>query len=205
MKLYCSHNSPYARKVRVVLAELGLDYEPILTDLNRLPADYPQRNPNLRIPCLVDGERTLFESNVILEYLLQRAGPQRAGTPPLARTLTRPEHDLQDRLVLATLDTLLDSGLNVFVLRRDGIVPEQSGTLRRELRRMASELDWLDARVTPEGFVPGVFSLMDLNLVVTLLWLEFRKPIPWRGRPNLEAVLRRYEGRPSIQSTEPVS
>jgi glutathione S-transferase len=206
MKLYCSHNSPYARKVRVVLAELGIAYEPILTDVNHLPPDYARANPNLRIPCLLDGERTLFESNVIVDYLLGRGSAPAGPPPPLARTMTRPSHDLEERLVLATIDTLLDSGLNLFVLSRDGIRPEQSGTLRRELRRMQAELDWLETRVTPQGFVPGVFSIQDLNLTIALLWLDFRQPLPWRGqgRPRLEALVERYRERPSLLATQPV-
>lgn len=205
MKLYYGLNSPYSRKVRVVLAERGIDFEPNLVDLEQPPADFARANPNLRIPCLVDGERALFESNVIVEYLLQRPGAWPAGNqPPLARSLIRPEHAWDDQLVLHTIETLLDSGLNAFGLLRDGVTPEQSLTLRRELRRMASELDWLEAQVGPEeGFVPGVLSIQDLNLVIALQWMDFRKPAPWRGRPHLEALVARYEARSSLRTTLP--
>ena len=64
-------------------------------------------------------------------------------------------------------------------------------------------LDWLEARVKPEGFVPGVLSIQDLNLAITLLWMDFRKPAPWRGRKKLEALVARTEGRPSFQATQP--
>jgi len=204
MKLFYGPNSPYTRKVRVVLAERGIAYEPERVDLTDPSPAFRAANPNLRIPCLVDGERTLFESNVILEYLLQQPGGTAASDePPLAAALTRPEHYWEDLQVLATIETLLDAGLNAFGLLRDGIQPEQSTTLRHELRRIPSQLDWLEARIGPEGFVPGVLSIQDLNLAIALMWMDFRKPAPWRGRKRLEALVARYENRPSFQATRP--
>jgi glutathione S-transferase len=204
MKLYYTVNSPYARKVRVVLAERGLACDPVLVDFDAPAADFAAANPNLRVPCLVDGARTLFESNLIVDYLLQAPGGKPApAQPPLARTLVRPDQRWDDLLVLTTIETLLDSAANSYQLKRDGVTPEQSGTLRRELRRIASELDWLEARIGPEGFVPGVLSIQDLNLAIALLWMDFRKPVAWRGRKRLEALVARWEGRPSFQATRP--
>ena len=204
MKLYYTVNSPYARKVRVVLAERGIPHEAALVNLDEAPAEFTRANPNLKVPCLVDGKRELFESNVIVDYLLkQSAGKAAGGQPPLADRLTRPELHWEDLLVLVTVETLLDSAANAYGLKRDNIEPAQSGTLRRELRRIEAELDWLEARVKPEGFVPGVLSIQDLNLAITLLWMDFRKPAPWRGRKKLEALVARTEGRPSFQATQP--
>lgn len=199
MKLYYSLNSPYSRKVRVVLAERGFAFEPVVVDMERPTPDFARANPNLRIPCLVDGDRTLFESNLIVDYLLQHPEEH----PPLATHLVRPERYWQEHLMLETIETMLDAGLNAFGLQRDGITPEQSHTLRRELRRIASELDWLDAQVGPEGFVPGELSILDFNLVIALQWMDFRKPAPWRGRPHLEALVARHEGRASLRTTMP--
>jgi glutathione S-transferase len=204
MKLYYTVNSPYARKVRVVLAERGIAHEAVTVNLDEAPAEFTRANPNLKVPCLVDGKRELFESNLIVDYLLKQGGGKAAGgQPPLAGTVTRPEQHWDDLLVLVTIETLLDSAANAYGLKRDNIQPAQSGTLRRELRRIEAELDWLEARVTPQGFVPGVFSIQDLNLAIALLWLDFRKPAPWRGRKKLEALVARSEGRPSLQATKP--
>ena len=203
MKLYYTVNSPYARKVRVVLAERSIPHEAVLVDLAAPPADFSRANPNLKVPCLVDGKRALFESNLVVDYLLKQSGPKGSGQPPLASTLARAEHHWDDLLVLVTIETLLDSAANAYGLKRDNITPEQSGTLRRELKRIESELDWLEARVGPEGFIPGVFSIQDLNAVIALLWMDFRKPAPWRGRKKLEALVARYENRPSLQATKP--
>ncbi len=203
--LYYAPNSPYARKVRIVLAEKGLEYRPEAIDLANAPAEFEQSNPNMRVPCLIDAGQVLFESNSILDYLLATyPDATTGGNPPLARTVTRPEHPWEDRMVLDTIETVLDSGLLLFHMMRDGVNSEQAPSLKRDEARVQRGLDWLEARVTPEGYVPGVLSIQDLNLAVALLWADFRKPFAWRGRVNLEALVRRYEGRQSFQSTKPV-
>ena len=90
-KLFFSNGSPYARKVRIVLHEKGLDYERDVYDAVRPIAAIRPNNPNLTVPMLIDGELELFESNLIIDYLLQTYPglPPDAASPPLAPSLTR--------------------------------------------------------------------------------------------------------------------
>ena len=70
--LYDSHGSPCARRVRTVLLEKGLAWTTRLVDLTRMEQKRPEYlalNPNGVVPTLVHGERVLYESNVITEYL----------------------------------------------------------------------------------------------------------------------------------------
>ena len=76
MKLVASLTSPYARKIRVALAEKSLPFElevdiPWLADTR-----VPSYNPLGKVPALVadDGE-LWFDSPVIAEYLDTLAGP----------------------------------------------------------------------------------------------------------------------------------
>ena len=203
MQLYYSPNSPYARKVRIVLKEKGLACREIPMDTGTPPPEFPKHNPNLRVPVLVDGEHALFESNIIVEYLLKTYPGKGAAQPPLAAGMTRPEQHWDDLLTLNCIETMLDSGLNVFQLRKNGVTGEQSAYLKAEANRMQSDLDWLEQRATPEGFVPGVFSVQDRNLICARTWINFRKPIEWQGRPKLRAILDRYASRPSVATTLP--
>src|SRR3970040_681958 len=108
MQLYYANNSPYARKVRVVLAERGIPHEAIAVDLDKPPAAFAKANPNLKVPCLVDGGQALFESNLVIDYLLQAPGGKAAPEQPaLARTLTRPAQHWDDLLMLTTIELLL--------------------------------------------------------------------------------------------------
>ncbi len=205
LTLYYTLRSPFARKPRILLAELGLEHHaeelPIGTLDGRLfPAEFEEANPTLRVPALKDGELLIYESNVILEYLLRTypIGGAPSADPPLATAMTRPEREWEDRMVLTTIETFLDSAVNLAVLTRFGVEPDKVPYLRREQARCQSCLDWLEGQATPEGFAPGVFSIADLNLVCALGWTEQRQVLPWRGRPSLEAILGRYAERPSV-------
>jgi glutathione S-transferase len=210
IRLYFTPNSPYARKVRIVLAEKGIEFKPEVPAVapsgsgQFFPKSYEAMNPNLRIPLLEDNGLRLWESGLILDYLLKNYPKQTAkADPPFAGSLTRPERHWQDMLILNTIETLLDSGINVFQFIRGGLQPDQVPYLRREAERAQSELDWLETQITADGFWPGTFSALDSNLICTLAWLDLRNPVPWRGRPRLEAFMDRHGARPSVQTTRP--
>lgn len=70
--LYDHPSSPCARRVRITLLEKGLAWETQIIDLSRLEQRRPEYlalNPNGFVPTLAHGERVVFESNVITEYL----------------------------------------------------------------------------------------------------------------------------------------
>jgi len=70
--LYDFHGSPCARRVRIVLLEKGLEWQTRIVDLTRMEQkrpEYLKLNPNGLVPTLVHGQRVIYESNVITEYL----------------------------------------------------------------------------------------------------------------------------------------
>jgi glutathione S-transferase len=72
LTLYDFQGSPCARRVRAVLLEKGLDWTTRIVDLTKMEQkrpEYLKLNPNGVVPTLVHGERVLYESNVITEYL----------------------------------------------------------------------------------------------------------------------------------------
>jgi glutathione S-transferase len=69
--LYDAAACPYCARVRIVLAEKGLDVETIEIDLRDRPAWIYDLNPSGKVPVLDDG-LVLPESAVIMEYLEER-------------------------------------------------------------------------------------------------------------------------------------
>ena len=72
LMLYHGITSVCSIKVRIGLAEIGLDYEDAVVDLQKgeqHDPDYVRLNPDHVVPTLVDGDRVLVESSLILEYL----------------------------------------------------------------------------------------------------------------------------------------
>jgi glutathione S-transferase len=69
--LYDAPSCPYCARVRIVLAEKGLEYETVEIDLSDRPAWIYDLNRTGRVPILDDGF-VLPESAVIMEYLEER-------------------------------------------------------------------------------------------------------------------------------------
>ncbi len=72
MKLYHGPTSVCSQKVRLTLAEIGLDYEGTELNLQRgdqFDPDYMRLNPEAVVPTLVDAGLVLVESSLIAEYL----------------------------------------------------------------------------------------------------------------------------------------
>lgn len=69
--------SPNPTKVALLLEELGLPYEAVPVDTRRgqqFEPGYLAVNPNAKVPAIVDGATTVFDSNAILLYLAEREG-----------------------------------------------------------------------------------------------------------------------------------
>jgi glutathione S-transferase len=88
--LYDAARCPYCARVRIVLAEKGVPYEPVAVDLSNRPAWLYEKNPLGRVPVLEEDTLVLPESAVIMEYLEERF-PEPALLPadPAQRALER--------------------------------------------------------------------------------------------------------------------
>ena len=77
MKLLASLTSPYARKIRVILAEKALPFELVVDSPWEANTRIPELNPLGKVPVLVaDSGETFFDSPVIAGYL------DTLGAPP---------------------------------------------------------------------------------------------------------------------------
>lgn len=72
IKILFNPMSQHARRTKMAAIELGLDLEYQLVDFMKgehQAPDYLARNPNGKVPTLIDGDFVLWESNAILCYL----------------------------------------------------------------------------------------------------------------------------------------
>ena len=75
LMLYDTRDSSNALKLRFLLAELGLAAELVEVALaGERPGWYRELHPFATVPCLVDGELVITESNAALRYLARRDG-----------------------------------------------------------------------------------------------------------------------------------
>jgi GSH-dependent disulfide-bond oxidoreductase len=76
LKFYYSL-APNPMKVALFLEESGLEYEAIPVDTrkgNQHAPEFKALNPNAKVPVIVDGDATVFDSNGILLYLGEKTG-----------------------------------------------------------------------------------------------------------------------------------
>src|SRR5690349_24223669 len=107
LKLYFTTGSPFARAVRIALAEKALPFERDETYTTPSVEERAKTTPTLQVPTLIDGDLKLWDSAVILEYLMASYPnpPAPEGYQPFASEYVRPDHFWRDKLVHATLQT----------------------------------------------------------------------------------------------------
>lgn len=201
MKLYYSLNSPYARKARIIIHELGL--KPRVEDVVvTLPADAKFRaiNPLGKIPALIlDDGSVIYGSPVICEYLDELGDGPFFPRPKLLR-------EAQGRWRALTLQALGD-GLADAVVRRNQerrLPPEKRSddVIERQTRSIAASFAVLD-RMAPK--FPAEPTIGELAVACAIGYLDLRVPEDgWRQRyPRLAAWLEVFSERPSAQATKP--
>jgi len=87
IKFYYS-GAPNPMKVALFLEESGLPYEAIPVDTRKGDQHKPEYlaiNPNAKVPAIVDGDVTVFDSNAILLYLAEKTKKFMPENTPKAR------------------------------------------------------------------------------------------------------------------------
>ena len=199
MKLVASLTSPYARKIRVALAEKSLPFElevdiPWLADTR-----VPSYNPLGKVPALVadDGE-LWFDSPVIAEYLDTLAGPLLL---PADRAAALPVRQAE-----ALADGITDAAVAAFL---EGMRPaerQDPAAIERQLGKIGRGLTALEARVAQrKGCAGEALSIADIAIGCTLGYLDLRfAHLGWRAsHPQLAAWAAGLLARPSFTATAP--
>jgi len=123
MRLYEAKMAPYPRRVKIYLAEKGIELERVEVDLhareNRSPA-FLKKNPSGKIPVLeLEGGAFLPESAAIMEYLEEiYPRPSMLGETPEQRAQTRATDRVASEIftVLAQMLMQLDAPVQLRVL-----------------------------------------------------------------------------------------
>ena len=201
MKLIGSLNSPYVRKVRIVMAEKRLDYQMELEDVWSPDTRIQDANPLGKVPCLImeDGG-ALFDSRVIVEYL-DTLTPVAKLIPPNGRERA------EVRTWEALADGIADAAVTVRLEQTQRPAVEQSQKwIDRQLNKIDAGLASMGHGLSDKPWCNGhTYSLADIAVGCALGYLDFRfKHIDWRGEhPNLARHYEKLAARPSFIDTQP--
>ncbi len=202
MKLIGSPNSPYVRKVRIVMAEKRLDYQFEHEDV--WASDHIlEANPLGKVPCLVmEGGEAVFDSRVIVEYVdtlspVGRLIPERGRE----RAEVRPWEALGDGVLDAAILARLE---RTWVGRSDA--QRSQGWIDRQMKKVQASLAAMSKGLGDKPWCSGIhFSLSDIAVGCALGYLDFRfAQINWRGEhPNLAKLHEKLAQRQSFIDTLP--
>jgi glutathione S-transferase len=200
MKLYITPGSPYARIVRIVILEKGLQdrVEVIVAQTRRANSPYYQVSPSGRVPYLVrDDGVGMEESAFICDYLDRLSG----SSGPHFRGHSE---DWEARRLEALARSMMD-GLAVWSRELGRPRDEQSPTVNAHERARSERMADLWEREIGRPWMHGPLDMAQITLGCAL-GLEARIPdFRWRdGRPKLSAWYERMAARPSFQATVPV-
>lgn len=178
--LYDADRCPYCARVRIALAEKGIEYETVEVDLDDRPAWIYEKNPLGRVPVLEEDTFVLAESAVIDEYL-----DDRYPDPPLWPA------DPGDRALGRMLVFRFDELSKPYYAVRRG----EDGA--RE--RLHAALATLDEVLQEQEFLSGrEFGLADIAYVPWILRARDRMEVDLERFPALAEWVGRLEQRPSI-------
>jgi len=197
--------SPFSRIVRVVLDELGLDYERREEITTPTSESRAESTPTLQVPTFWDGGNHLWESGLIVEYLLANYDPPAGGNPPLASALTRKEHHWHDRLVAASIHTLGTSATTIGQMKWGGTSIDDSDYLAVCAEQFPYLLGWLEKQIstTGEGFQPGSLSIQDIAIGCHLGYIMNRPigvDLQLNKFPGIESLVNRLDERESFKN-----
>jgi nitronate monooxygenase len=196
LKLFFNQTSPYARKVRVAVLELGLAPEIEWNEVDpwQEPVSLIAANPISKVPALVfsDG-RVVTESNTIIQAL--------ADLVPSSSLVPVDAGKAADALARAALcQGLIDASFIAVIEGRRPAnqqwrewVARQERAVVRALAHIESAFDLSDTR----------FDIGDVGLACALAYLDFRWPqLDWREQsPGTNKWFERVRLRPSMIAT----
>lgn len=203
MRLYDSEFAPNPRRVRVFLAEKGLEIERIVLDIgaqDHKSETYASVNPFQQVPALeLDDGTILTESIAICRYLEElHPDPNLFGRTTLERALVEMWNRRLELIFFAQVAHTFRHAHPAMAELEVPQIPEWSAANRD---RLMKTLHILDKELTGRDFIIGDrFTVADITGYCALLFLKpARVEIP-ETCPNISAWFERLKQRPGADA-----
>ncbi len=202
MKLYGSVTSPFVRSVRIVANELRVEHEFI--EIGPFGKETPEQrsllkehNPLIRVPVLVDNDQVVFESRIICNYLLERAG----SCPASFRAqypLSFPEEN-----IISTIQGAIESCTIPFMITRsDADIKAEGGYFERFRQRTQASFDWLNKQLAVRpSYFGNKFGVSEAFMIAALEWMQKRQAFDWSEYEKIVDFHHRFLDRESVVKT----
>lgn len=195
LALYGHPFSSYTQKALIALYENAtvFEFREIGPHTPQHAAEWLRRWPMAKFPLLVDGDRQVTETSLIVEYLhLAHPGPvPLIPADPLAALEVRFMDRFFDLYVMAPMQLAVEVALERWP------VPRAEG-LRIAGERLERAYGWLEGQLAGQTWAAGEdFTLADCAAAPALFYADWVHPIP-EHHPTLRAYRARLLARPGF-------
>ncbi len=191
IELYSAEVCPFAQRVRAVLTHLEVPFRTHEIDLAERDPEFLAKTPTGKVPLLVDGKLTLYESAVICGYLAERHEWGDAFAEDV-------EVRARQRLAMVTWDETIAPAF--YTSLRDGALEsERKQALVAELKELAKTVH------ATRGGIGDLLSFHVATFWARMCWLHDASPVPgivgeW---VDVKRWLDAAVAQPAIQATLP--
>ncbi len=192
--------SPFVRKVRVALAEKGIEYEHVPQVPFGQPEAYFKISPLGKVPCLTDGDWALPDSSCIIAYL-ERIQPDPALYPADPKAFGRAlwyEEYADTKLVDAATTVFFQRFVRPNFFKQE---PDEDLVKASLEEKLPPIFDYLERELGDRDVLVGShFSIADIAVASPIVNMKHAKAGVDAGRwPNLAAYIERVHARPSFK------
>jgi glutathione S-transferase len=194
IKLYSAKGCPFARRTRVVLHEKGIDFEASEVDFRNKSEEFLQASPTGKVPVIVVDEDSLYESNIVNQFLDEvHEEPRLMPEDPKARAyariwMARADDDFYPQVFVSSMG------------RERGFSEER---VSEALEKLKATLSRLEERLEAREYLADGFSLADVahaGNFVRLHELEQNHTVSLADYPNVASWIERIEARESFEA-----
>ncbi len=172
--LYGSQTSPFVRRLRMLLHGHPLEFREIHFFEAQDAAFLNKINPLNQVPVLQHGEKTIWDSRQIFQYLNEIHQFQKLNW--------------EDENLLTGIEGAMDSGVALLLMKRSGMnIEENFMYVMRQKDRIESVLDYLRPYLETVGHIRFDFAAM--TIYSFLDWALFRNIITIEKRPECRKFL----------------
>ena len=193
---------PFSRKVRLLLAEKGVQHEvkrvsPWLQD-----DDFTDLNPAGETPVLCEESKgiVLIDSGAICEYFEETIdkAPMIPGTAVNRAEVRRLVAWFDDRLYAEVVGPLIEERMRKRLVSR---TPPDTSALRKAMTAANGHLDYLDYLLDHRRWLAGPsLTLADLAAAAQLSVADYLGGVDWRGHKQTADWYAVMKSRPSFRS-----
>jgi glutathione S-transferase len=191
-KLIGSQRSPFVRLCRLAMIQNKIDFEfqaMNFVDDKSQAEHLAKETPINKVPILIDGNQKIFDSRIILQYLQTNH-----NLPALS---------LDQENCLTSIYSCLDTGVILFLMKRDGFNIDAPGFfLDRQRARIPANLEYLAAWASKlDAKKSEDWNILSMGLFSFLYWANAREVIKIGEYPVHVDFVERFKNSHGVQET----